>query len=117
ERDLNKQEHILSQIQADGDMQDMLVFVSLLQRVGIVAIGFARLTTNRENLKVLLNKKNNPNMKKLVVDITSSCDASHIYDTKELLNDSNTIKVFDCRKKGLQDLSDFFHKAQIKELC
>ncbi|ORE00716.1 hypothetical protein BCV72DRAFT_310716 [Rhizopus microsporus var. microsporus] len=95
ERDLNKQEHILSQIHADGDMQDMLVYISSLERVCIVAIDFVGLTTNCEDLKVFL--KNNPNIDKL-----ASCDASHVYDTQELLNDSDKIKVFDCRKKALQ---------------
>ncbi|KAG1037632.1 hypothetical protein G6F43_012821 [Rhizopus delemar] len=90
ERDLNKQEHILSQIQADGDMQDMLVYISSLERVCIVAIDFAGLTTNCEDLKVFL--KNNPNIKKSIIDKLASCDASHVYDIQELLNDSDKIK-------------------------
>ncbi|KAI8092033.1 hypothetical protein BDF21DRAFT_153717 [Thamnidium elegans] len=100
ERDLNKQEHTLSQIHADGDMQDMLVYISSMERVCIVTIDFAGLTTNCEDLKVFL--KNNPNIKKLIIDKLASCDASHVYDTQELLNDSDKIKVFDCRKKALR---------------
>ncbi|KAG1457236.1 hypothetical protein G6F56_006656 [Rhizopus delemar] len=99
-RDSNKQEHILQQVHADGDIQDMLVYISSMEKVCIVVIDFAGLTTNCEDLKTFL--KNNPNIKKIIVDKLAHCNASHVYDLKELLNDSVKIKAFDCRKKALQ---------------
>ncbi|KAI8050749.1 hypothetical protein BDF21DRAFT_180554 [Thamnidium elegans] len=111
ERDLNKQKIILPQIHADGDMQDMLMYTSSMEKVCIVAIDFAGLTTNCEDLKVFL--KNNPNIKKLMIDRFSSCDASHIYDTQELLNDSDKIKVFNYRKKTQQSQSRYLIESLI----
>ncbi|KAG2233818.1 hypothetical protein INT48_005971, partial [Thamnidium elegans] len=84
ERDLNKQKIILPQIHADGDMPDLKVFL-----------------------------KNNPNIKKLMIDRFSSCDASHIYDTQELLNDSDKIKVFNYRKKTQQSQSRYLIESLI----
>lgn len=54
ERDSNKQEHILQQVHADGDIQDMLVYISSMEKVCIVVIDFAGLTTNCEDLKTFL---------------------------------------------------------------
>ncbi|KAI9481055.1 MAG: hypothetical protein EXX96DRAFT_522599 [Benjaminiella poitrasii] len=82
ERDLSKQKLLLPQILADGDMQNMLMYISSKERVCIVAIDFAGLTTNYEDLKVCL--KNNPNTKKLIIDRFASCEVSHVYDTQEL---------------------------------
>ncbi|KAI8988020.1 hypothetical protein BDF20DRAFT_853372 [Mycotypha africana] len=90
EHDAIKQQEILSQTLADGDMQDMLVFISKKQ-VCIVAIDFAGLTTNCEDLKVFL--KNNPNVKKLIIDKLAESNVCNVYDSQELLNDSEKTNV------------------------
>ncbi|ORE10767.1 hypothetical protein BCV72DRAFT_198876 [Rhizopus microsporus var. microsporus] len=49
-----RNEDLLSKINADGDMQDMLQYISTVKKVCIVAINLAGLTTNQEDLKVFL---------------------------------------------------------------
>lgn len=60
-------------------------------------------------LLMVYNNRNNPNIKKLIIDKLDSCDASHVYKTRDLLNDFDKIKVFDCRKKALQRSNDLYH--------
>ncbi|ORE13746.1 hypothetical protein BCV71DRAFT_188603, partial [Rhizopus microsporus] len=98
ERDLNKQEYILLQIHADFCSLDMLVYISSMERLCIVTIDFAGLITNCENLKALLNGSSRP----ILIDKLASCDDTHAYDLQKFLNDTDKIKVFNCRKKSLQ---------------
>ncbi|KAI9474212.1 MAG: hypothetical protein EXX96DRAFT_509332 [Benjaminiella poitrasii] len=75
---------VFASIHADGDMQDMLMYISSMERVCIVTIDFEELPTNCEDLKAFLNIRNNPNTKKLMIDRFASCEVSHVYDTQEL---------------------------------
>ncbi|KAI7901686.1 uncharacterized protein BX663DRAFT_571681 [Cokeromyces recurvatus] len=50
-RDQKRNEKRLSKINADGDMQDILWYISTKKKVVIVAIDFSGLTTNQEDLK------------------------------------------------------------------
>ncbi|KAG1053648.1 hypothetical protein G6F43_004285 [Rhizopus delemar] len=49
---VHRNEDLLAKINADGDMQDMLRYISAEKKVCIVTLDFAGLTTNHEDLKV-----------------------------------------------------------------
>ncbi|KAG1526670.1 hypothetical protein G6F47_004365 [Rhizopus delemar] len=51
---VRRNEDLLAKINADGDMQDMLRYISAEKKVCIVTLDFAGLTTNHEDLKVFL---------------------------------------------------------------
>ncbi|KAG0985021.1 hypothetical protein G6F57_002874 [Rhizopus arrhizus] len=56
-RDLKKNTDMLSKITADGDMQDLLAHIRGKEKIYIVVIDFAGLTTNSEDLEKILRNQ------------------------------------------------------------
>ncbi|KAI8641450.1 hypothetical protein BD408DRAFT_418058, partial [Parasitella parasitica] len=98
-RDLKKNTDILSKITADGDMQDLLAYIRTRDKICIVVIDFAGLTTNSEDLEQFL--RNNPNIVKLIVDKLPHTNSIHVYNSDELLNNQNKLQEFKCRNNTL----------------
>ncbi|KAI8882215.1 hypothetical protein K501DRAFT_187250, partial [Backusella circina FSU 941] len=98
-RDLKKNTDMLSKITADGDMQDLLAYIRTRDKICIVVIDFAGLTTNSEDLEQFL--RNNPNIVKLIVDKLPHTNSIHVYNSDELLNDQNKLQEFKCRNNTL----------------
>ncbi|KAI9485395.1 MAG: hypothetical protein EXX96DRAFT_476384 [Benjaminiella poitrasii] len=94
-RDMKRNEDLLSKINAD----DMLQHISTAKKVCLVAIDFAGLTTNQEDLKIFL--KNNYNVSKIIFEKLLFTNSTHVYDSHDLLN-SNKIADFNGRKGFLQ---------------
>ncbi|KAI8095814.1 hypothetical protein BDF21DRAFT_374229 [Thamnidium elegans] len=98
-RDLKKNTDMLSKITADGGMQDLLTYIRTRDKVCIVVIDFAGLTTNSKDLEQFL--RNNPNIVKLIVDKLPHTNSIHVYNSDELLNDQNKLQEFKCRNNTL----------------
>ncbi|KAG0748382.1 hypothetical protein G6F57_003500 [Rhizopus arrhizus] len=100
-RDEKKAIEIMSQIIADGDTQDMLRYISDKEKkIVLVAIDYAGLTTNCEDLKSFLSTYSS--IKEVVIDHILSKNKVRMYTSGELLNDEKKLKEFECRKNCLQ---------------
>ncbi|KAG2201915.1 hypothetical protein INT46_001574 [Mucor plumbeus] len=98
-RDSKKNHDMLSKINVDGDMQDLLAYIYTKEKICIVAIDFAGLTMNCEDLELFL--KNHRNIVKLIIDKLPYSNSIHVYNSDELLNNPNKLQGFKCRKNTL----------------
>ncbi|KAI9252731.1 hypothetical protein EDC94DRAFT_620499 [Helicostylum pulchrum] len=94
DRDLGDDRMVLEKLDADGNTHDMLRYVSA-NKVCLVMLTFAGLTTNINDFETFLSK--NANIEKIVVDSLPHSNKIAIFDRKELLNDSEKIQQFKCR--------------------
>ncbi|KAI9245017.1 hypothetical protein EDC94DRAFT_637933 [Helicostylum pulchrum] len=89
---------MMSYLIANGDTQDMLKYISDKEKkIILVAIDYAGLTTNCEDLKNFLSS-----VKEIVIDQILSKNKVRMYTSGELLNNEEKLKEFDCRKNCLQ---------------
>ncbi|KAG0763983.1 hypothetical protein G6F57_004622 [Rhizopus arrhizus] len=95
DRDLDDDSKVLEKLDADGNTQDMLRYVSA-KKVCLVMLTFAGLTTNISDFETFLSK--NANIERTVVDSLPHSNKIAIFDRKELLNDPKKIQQFKCRR-------------------
>ncbi|KAI9267295.1 hypothetical protein EDC94DRAFT_633994 [Helicostylum pulchrum] len=98
QRDEKKPVEMMSYLIANGDTQDMLKYISDKEKkIILVAIDYAGLTINCEDLKSFLSS-----VKEIVIDQILSKNKVRMYTSGELLNNEEKLKEFDCRKNCLQ---------------
>ncbi|KAI7896050.1 uncharacterized protein EV154DRAFT_493345 [Mucor mucedo] len=101
QRDEKKPVEMMSHLIANGDTQDMLRYISDKEKkIILVAIDYAGLTTNCEDLKSFLSTYSS--VKEIVIDQILSKNKVRMYTSGELLNNEEKLKEFDCRKNCLQ---------------
>ncbi|ORX52022.1 hypothetical protein DM01DRAFT_1337010 [Hesseltinella vesiculosa] len=100
DRDMKKNEDILAQLNVAGDMQDALQFIAEKSKICLVALDYAGLTTNTADLKQFL--RNNEQIKKIIVDRLPISNEAHVYESSELIEEQEILKLFDCRKRSYQ---------------
>ncbi|KAL1929732.1 hypothetical protein VTP01DRAFT_1870 [Rhizomucor pusillus] len=84
-----------------GNTQDLLHYAQATKtNICLAAIDFAGLTTNVEDLKKLLSTNNR--IKKVAVDTFSSTNELFIFDSDNLIRDSNLIQKFQNRKSAIR---------------
>ncbi|KAL7312371.1 hypothetical protein PS15m_008135 [Mucor circinelloides] len=97
ERDVNQDSFEGS----DGSTVDLIEFLnSTKKKVILVALDYAGLSTNIEDLKEFLRKQKN--ITKILIDRLPITSEVETYETEVLLQDENIIKKFDCRTRPLQ---------------
>ncbi|KAL7325476.1 hypothetical protein PS15p_207949 [Mucor circinelloides] len=97
ERDVNQDSFEGS----DGSTVDLIEFLnSTKKKVILVALDYAGLSTNVEDLKEFLRKQKN--ITKILIDRLPITSEVETYETEVLLQDENIIKKFDCRTRPLQ---------------
>lgn len=74
-------------------MQDLLSYIQTRDKICIVVIDFAGLTTNTEDLEQFL--RNNSNSVKVIADKLPHTNSIQVFDSVELLNDHNKLQKFD----------------------
>ncbi|KAI9359712.1 hypothetical protein BD770DRAFT_419320 [Pilaira anomala] len=85
----------------DGSTIDFIEFLnSTKKEVILVALDYAGLSTNVEDLKEFLSKQRN--ITKIIIDRLPITSEVEIYETEVLLQDQNAIKKFDCRTRPIQ---------------
>lgn len=80
-------------------MQDLLSCIQTRDKICIVVIDFAGLTTNTEDLEQFL--RNNSNSVKVIVDKLPHTNSIQVFDSDELLNDHNKLQKFECTNNTL----------------
>ncbi|KAF1806436.1 hypothetical protein FB192DRAFT_1337872 [Mucor lusitanicus] len=85
DRDLVKNEELSRQLNTCGDAQDLLNYVSQNEKICLVILGYAGLSTNCKDLEVFL--RNSKNIRKIVVDHLPFDNTIRIHDCCELLQD------------------------------
>ncbi|KAI9356064.1 hypothetical protein BD770DRAFT_420412 [Pilaira anomala] len=94
-RDFNDQ-NILSELdKVNGNTQDFLTFIQENDKVCVVALDYAGLTTNMTDLKNIL--RNNPKLQKIIIDLYCYENQFKVFDREQLLNNVNDLKLFNCR--------------------
>ncbi|KAI8064321.1 uncharacterized protein B0P05DRAFT_581019 [Gilbertella persicaria] len=96
-RDKN-QEKVLE----DGNTQDMLRHINNNNKVCLVVLDHAGLSTNREDLEQLVSISDNESLQKIIVDTLPFNNKVTIYERQKLLNEQQTMKAFECRNRPLQ---------------
>ncbi|KAI8982141.1 hypothetical protein BDF20DRAFT_818373 [Mycotypha africana] len=91
-----KQQKILE----DDNAQDLLRHLSDNEKVCLVVLDHAGLSTNREDLEQLIN--DNESHQKLIVDTMPFNNKVTVYERQKLLNKQQTMKAFECRNRPLQ---------------
>lgn len=94
-RDL-KEHPLLNQIDAAGSTQDLIKYIASKDKVCMVTLDYAGLSTNTLDLKEFLSTKTQ--IKKVIVDLFPYTNEMTAYDCHQLLEDPGRLKVFDCRK-------------------
>ncbi|CAO3694552.1 unnamed protein product [Rhizopus stolonifer] len=69
-------------------------------KVCLVVLGHAGLSTNREDLEQLVSE--NESLQRIVVDTMPFNNKVMIYERQKLLNEEQTMKAFECRNRPLQ---------------
>ncbi|KAI8142343.1 hypothetical protein BJV82DRAFT_517120 [Fennellomyces sp. T-0311] len=98
-RDLVKN-GLLEKVEADGDMQDMLEYISCTEKIVLVTLDYAGLTTKPNDLLLFL--QNNSNISKIVVDNFPHTNAINDYSALDLRDNSDLRNHFDCRRGTYQ---------------
>ncbi|KAG1052904.1 hypothetical protein G6F43_004984 [Rhizopus delemar] len=99
-RDKKRQETVLEELKADGDTKDMLSHINTNNKVCLVALDHAGLSTNCEDLEEFI--RNNLSLQKIIINPLPFNNKVIVYEREMLLNDSKLVKAFDCRSKPLQ---------------
>ncbi|KAI9485636.1 MAG: hypothetical protein EXX96DRAFT_533975 [Benjaminiella poitrasii] len=84
---------------AVGTKQDMISYIGMVGNVSLVALDFAGLTTNVNDLEQLLLEM--PNIKNIIIDELTQKHSVKILSRKQLLDDQE-INLFDCRTNCVQ---------------
>ncbi|KAI8329963.1 hypothetical protein BC941DRAFT_441737 [Chlamydoabsidia padenii] len=100
ERDMEQKDELLTQLSAEGNTQDMLAYITNTEKICLVALDYAGLSTNCNDLYGFLTQ--HPNLEKVMIDTMPTESVIHVYERNQLLNKPEMLKKFECRKKPHQ---------------
>ncbi|KAI9475368.1 MAG: hypothetical protein EXX96DRAFT_539968 [Benjaminiella poitrasii] len=100
ERDMKQKDELLTQLSAEGNTQDMLAYITNTEKICLVALDHAGLSTNCNDLYGFLTQ--HPNLEKIMIDTMPTESVIHVYERNRLLNEPEMLKKFECRKKPHQ---------------
>ncbi|KAG0169905.1 hypothetical protein DFQ28_004069, partial [Apophysomyces sp. BC1034] len=100
QRDTKQAYELLTQLSAEGNTQDMLAYITNTDKVCLVGLDYAGLSTNCNDLYEFLTQ--HPNLKKIIIDNIPTDNIIHVYECSNLLNEPETLEKFECRKKPHQ---------------
>ncbi|CAO3588869.1 unnamed protein product [Absidia cylindrospora] len=81
----------------DGNTQDMLQFIDAKGKVCLVTLDYAGLSTNCADVHQFL--LDYPQIERITVDLLPYINEVTMYDSKQLLEDPEKLKVFECRER------------------
>ncbi|GAN02453.1 hypothetical protein MAM1_0022c01897 [Mucor ambiguus] len=96
ERDMKQKDELLTQLSAEGNTQDMLAYITNTEKNCLVALDYAGLSTNCNDLYGFLTQ--HPNLEKVMIDTMPTESVIHVYERNRLLNEPEMLKKIDCRK-------------------
>ncbi|CAO3664519.1 unnamed protein product [Rhizopus stolonifer] len=100
ERDVKVNKKIIEKLDVDGNTQEMLQYISTNQKICLVVLDYAGLTTDPNDLKKFLEA--NKNIEKIIVDNFPQNNKVEIFERKEILNNPSRLEVFRCRASTCQ---------------
>ncbi|CAO3630214.1 unnamed protein product [Mucor hiemalis] len=100
ERDMKQKDELLTQLSAEGNTQDMLAYITNTEKICLVALDHAGLSTDCNDLYGFLTQHSN--LEKVMIDTMPTESVIHVYERNRLLNDPEMLKKFECRKKPHQ---------------
>ncbi|KAI8089060.1 uncharacterized protein BX664DRAFT_332074 [Halteromyces radiatus] len=77
-------------------MQDLISYLVVTEKVCLVVIDFAGLSTNVDDLRSLI--ENHKNLQRIIVDHLPYEIEVKIYERDLLLSDPSALEAFSCRK-------------------
>ncbi|KAI8988016.1 hypothetical protein BDF20DRAFT_853347 [Mycotypha africana] len=96
-RDVNHDSPILRELnKVEGTTQDLISYFSTAKKICLIRVDFAGITTNCANLRNLLSQ--HESLKKIIIDRSPFGKPINIYDRDKLLDGTQDISEFDCRK-------------------
>ncbi|KAG2201034.1 hypothetical protein INT47_006578 [Mucor saturninus] len=100
-RDVKYDKTVLRKLnKAEGTTQDLLSYVNIAKKICLVGVDFGGITTNCDDLRNLLSQ--NKSIKKIVIDRSPFGKSINIYDRDQMLDGSQDISEFNCRKGPAQ---------------
>ncbi|KAI7896656.1 uncharacterized protein EV154DRAFT_535614 [Mucor mucedo] len=86
----------------NGNTKDMLTYLKNNEKVCLVVIDFAGLSTNTDDLQQSVSISDHESLQKIIVDTLPFNNRVFIFDRPKLLAELQTLKAFECRNRPLR---------------